>query len=1670
MNTINTGQPTHKSTSLSPRIFYTFLLLIFLIAGTFRFYQLNWDDGTHLHPDERYLTMVAGAIHFPENLAQYWDTSSSPLNPATHESFAGYVYGTLPLFVTRAVGEALNTACTNPASLSGRLLRALLASPGMCSPGRFTGYSGIHLVGRALSSVADLMTLFALILLARMLYGDRAALLAGALYACAVLPIQHAHFFVVDSFAAVFVIWTLTLAMYAIHSNQLWPLVLSGMTTGLAVACKISVWPVAGMVGLAGLLFRHRDEATDRVTYTFEFTAPRVLALALSGICAALAFRIAQPYAFAGPDFISLRLDPNWLDSMRSVRRLVTGQIDSPPGHQWTNRASIIFPARNMIVWGLGLPLGLTAWIAWAVMGWRTLRYQRWRNLLPWSWGTIFFLYQGTQWVKSMRYLLPIYPVFTLFAAWLLTRLIRKTWTRPRFDRLWHIGSRVLLGGVLLGAALWAIAFLHIYAQPVTRIEASRWMYDNLPTAITVKTTQGETLQVPVQELTLNEASAPVRISIQWPSPESDARLDCVTLNKVNGVGVAGEREIHLMLAEDPNQQTVLAETTITSEVPALGDVKVTALFPPLQDWTARKELYLFIDLLEGPAIKLETSVLANEHWDDSLPLRIDGRDPYHNWYRGITAMGGGLMTLYDNDTIEKREQLLNALDEVDYIVLSSNRLYGSIPRLPMRYPLTTAYYDALFDGSLGFELLAEFVSYPSLGPYQFPDQESPFEIPPAIYTNARRCSVSLPPAEEAFSVYDHPRVLIFAKTPAYSRAEAEILLPATLLNDVQWMTPRDATRPGIGGDSGKLLMSPEMREAQESGGTWSQLFNRDAWHNQFQPLAVLLWWLMVTLLGWMGFVLLYHIFPALRHRGYGLAKVTGLLLWAYPAWLLAGLHLVPHTRALLWAIFFIEIGIAAAVVRTKLPEFRTFVLTHWRALVRIEGIFLALFLAWVGVRYLNPDLWHPVVGGEKPMDFAYLNAALKSTWFPPYDPWFAGGVMNYYYFGFVLVGAPIKALGIIPSIGYNLAIPMLFAMTGVGAYTLASNLAGGSERRGHRAGLLGLLLVLLLGNLGEVQLLVAGFAKVGDVQFDSLIPGYARWVSALTGVWKVLFEGERLMFRTEWWYWNATRILTAEGGDVGAINEFPLFSFLYADLHAHSMAYPLTQLALAIAIQWIVGIKRKVHVTAQGWRTYLSELLPRPLGSFLFAALVAGALRATNTWDYPTYIGLMSVAVLLHAFFATESKSTEESELVISLPKLLHVLLKLGTPFLIVVLAELLFRPFTANYVVTYSAFERWQGPHTSLKQYLVMYGHFLLPLGLLVLAQGWGAIQRWFGGETESVEESFLEKSNIVVWWSVVIVTALLLMNILLILEVQIAWIVVPLGALAGILVIAPDTAPRARLMWFMTGTAMALSLMVELLVLRGDIGRMNTVFKFYLQVWMLLALSAAVAVERLLHLVMSAPEETTKENPLKRLYRDTGVGDAIIVGLTLLLFATALYPALAIPARVRDRWNPEAPHTLDGAVFMSYATQYEHGGEIPLRVDAGVIRWLQENVSGSPTIIEGQAEREYLWGNRVSVYTGLPAVTSWRWHQVQQRMAMPGGTVEQRQMDIRSFYNTPDPEVARQILERYEVEYVIMTPYERAYMLPEGETKFAPMVERGWLEIVYQTPEATIYRVAP
>ena len=1631
-----------RHTSRLSSIAWVALVFVTLLsAAGLRFYGLDWDAGMHLHPDERYLTMVATAVRFPGEahgseqplceglsacLSLYWDSDASPLNPANHEAYAGYVYGTLPLFITRAVGSWIDTRWVD----AGRAV------------GFYTSYNGIHLIGRALSAVMDLAALAALIGIGWALYDRWTGLLAGALYAVAVLPIQHAHFFVVDSFATVFVVWALLCAVVALRRDHPGWLLPAGLATGLAVASKISVWPLAGIVALTAWLMVRRS---GRGGWTLA-------ALMASGLLAALAFRTAQPYAFTGPGLLGVRIHPRWLSTMREVSELMAGRRDVPYGHQWTARTPVVFPWINMVFWGLGLPLGLMAWVGWGAMGWTLLRgdgdaVERCaRHLIPWSWGTLFFLYQGTQWVKSMRYLLPVYPVFVLFAAWATVRWVRKrrtdkdAGTASPGRRLMGIALPALLVGT---TALWAWAFVSIYARPVTRIEASRWLFENVPTAVVLRTPEGEVLNVPVHadDAWLQAGSDELDLNLHGVV-DGDLSVAAVVLPKVSGEGIAGTRVLRAQIDEQGAETQALLYPSGTTSVELVFDAPVV-LRP---DTLSRVRL----SLLDGPPVALKTSVIANEHWDDPLPLRMDGKDPFWNWYAGLGSSPSGQMNLYDNDTPEKRLALLDWLDEADIIALSSNRLYASIARLPQRYPLTVAYYEALMDGSLGYELAAEFVSYPTLFGCRFPDQENPFDLVDPRVSTARACNIRYPPAEEAFSVYDHPTVLIFRKTEDYSRTRTQLLLPRTLTDDAQWLTPREATA-GSGRDAGTLVASPRVRYAQEQGGTWSQLFNRHAWHNRSERLAIVAWALLLTLLGWLAFPFVQLALPDLRAGAYGLARMVGLLLWSYVAWLLASLHLLPHTRTTLWiTIAALALGsllVAYARRDILLRELRE----NWREILMVDGVFIALFLAFVWIRWLNPDLWHNFRGGEKPMDFAYFNAVIRSTWMPPYDPWFAGGNLNYYYFGFVMMGSLTEALGIVPSVAYNLSVASLFALTGVGAYTLAANLAGGDAARARRAGLWGVLLILILGNLGNLRLVANGLIKVGGVQFESLIPGYPDAVSFLVGLWKVIVEAAPLPYGPESWYWDATRIIPILPGEIGPINEFPAFTFLYADLHAHMMALPLTQIALAVALQWaLLPLLRR-----RGDRV---AFVP----SLMLGALAAGALRATNTWDYPTYLALMGVGLWIG--LASHERAGAAPGL--------HNLIRVETllvPILLLGLAELLFRPFTANYQGAYAAFELWQGSRTPLMIYLWMYGHFLLPIvvgGLLSLGLVW-------------VSHPRLAEDRLSLW----AIGLALLSGIVLLagyVRVSLSWLIVPLGALATALLVVRGETVRRRVLWFWVGTALALSLLVEVSVLKGDIGRMNTVFKFHLQVWMLLGLAAAVFVERVLYgpgllgvVSLRRDHETTpaRITALARLQSrrlGSALGDMTLVLVTLLVMGAALYPALAVPARVRERWAPRAPRTLDGAAYLIYVTHFEHGHEIPLAADARVIRWLQDNVEGSPTIMEGLGEREYLWGNRISIYTGLPAVVGWRWHQVQQRMVMPAGTVEARRNDVTLFYNTADPGRARAILETYQVRYVVLAPYERATMLSAGQGKFTEMVARGWLEIAYQDEDAVIYRV--
>ncbi len=214
------------------------LVLVLAVAALLRFVGLDWDEGTHLHPDERFLTMVETSIEPTFSLQEYFTTATSPLNP--HNRGHGFfVYGTLPIFLVRYVADGLNAAC--------------LGSAGCLIP--FDGYDGVHMVGRALSGLADLLTIIVLFAIGRRLYDDRVGFLAALLGAAAVLPIQQSHFFTVDTFTTLFVALAFYSAVSVSQGGARRHWVLFGIYLGMALACKISVWPM-GLTLVAAALIR----------------------------------------------------------------------------------------------------------------------------------------------------------------------------------------------------------------------------------------------------------------------------------------------------------------------------------------------------------------------------------------------------------------------------------------------------------------------------------------------------------------------------------------------------------------------------------------------------------------------------------------------------------------------------------------------------------------------------------------------------------------------------------------------------------------------------------------------------------------------------------------------------------------------------------------------------------------------------------------------------------------------------------------------------------------------------------------------------------------------------------------------------------------------------------------------------------------------------------------------------------------------------------------------------------------------------------------------------------------------------------------------------------------------------------------------------------------------
>jgi YYY domain-containing protein len=228
---------------------------------------------------------------------------------------------------------------------------------------------------------------------------------------------------------------------------------------------------------------------------------------------------------------------------------------------------------------------------------------------------------------------------------------------------------------------------------------------------------------------------------------------------------------------------------------------------------------------------------------------------------------------------------------------------------------------------------------------------------------------------------------------------------------------------------------------------------------------------------------------------------------------------------------------------------------------------------------------------------------------------------------------------------------------------------------------------------------------------------------------------------------------------------------------------------------------------------------------------------------------------------------------------------------------------------------------------------------------------------------------------------------------------------------------------------GVGLLLPLAVEFVYLRDLFGtRMNTVFKFYFQAWVLLALAAAYAASVALSRVHGL------------------AGMAWRLGLTLLVLAGLVYPVLAIPSKTG---NFGGEPTLDGMAWLKAAHPDDYAA----------IRWLQANAPDGAVILEAPGD-SYSYTGRVSALTGLPTPLGWDFHEFQWRGSYDEPARRQPEIDI--LYNSVDPAQTLTLLDKYAITYIYVGRLERERYNPSGLAKFERL-----MDVVYRQGEVTIYQ---
>jgi len=672
----------------------------------------------------------------------------------------------------------------------------------------------------------------------------------------------------------------------------------------------------------------------------------------------------------------------------------------------------------------------------------------------------------------------------------------------------------------------------------------------------------------------------------------------------------------------------------------------------------------------------------------------------------------------------------------------------------------------------------------------------------------------------------------------------------------------------------------------------------------------IAIWWLVLEIIGLLAFPISCYFCPNLKDSGYSLSKPLGLLLITYFSWIISVLIGYSYFSVLLSLVI---TGILSLFIYTKKRK----IPLNKKYIFRFEVIFFLALLIFAIIRAFSPDIYW--TGGEKFMDMTFINSLLRTTQFPPLDPWMSGTVTYYYYFGYLIVANLIHITGTVPSIAFNLATASFFALSFTTALGIGFNL---TEK--IKYGIITAFFVIIAGNL-------AGFIQLLDI---------LRKDNAMNNI---------LSFN----YWTSSRVIP------DTINEFPFFSFLHGDLHAHMISITFQLLVILL----LLNIMKSNSLET---------------GPILVTGLSIGFLYPLNTWDYPVYLILAVLVTGSNLFLFGQSKSKKDY---------LKSLILTGV---MAAASYLLYLPYHLSYSIDKTVSLVPSG-RTSLIFYITIFGLFLFLIYTFVLKN------------TRNRSINIFKFS--LIFLSIAVIITIFEIKLYIFDGVQnpktndleLLVLLIPLLALS-ILSVLKEKDRNNVFVLILIITGVFTSLFCEFFYIQDALGsgnltliRLNTVFKLYLQNWIIWGVCAG-------HVVFLMRDYFTSK-------KAWGIAAAILI------LMVSIYPVFATTGKSGGFGGfPE----LDGAAYIVR----EHPQ------DYQAILWFR-NITGQPVVLQAPGEL-YEWNTAVTAFTGLPTVIGWAGHELNWRFPKRS-EIDMRWSDVGRIYTSGDIQEVEALLKKYNVSYV-------------------------------------------